>query len=183
MMKTGFPKDFLWGGAMASSQAEGAFLQDGKGLDTQDLRYFDPNWTKEERTQKSNRRMNDEKFKAALADLEDLEHYPFRHGIDFYNRWQEDLELFAELGIKVLRTSICWARIFPNGDDAQPNEAGLKFYMDLVRCLPCPWHQSIRYHSALQYPAASGNRVRRLEEPQDGGVLCALHPHPVRASG
>ena len=86
MMKTGFPKDFLWGGAMASSQAEGAFLQDGKGLDTQDLRYFDPNWTKEERTQKSNRRMNDEKFKAALADLEDLEHYPFRHGIDFYNR-------------------------------------------------------------------------------------------------
>ena len=70
MMKTGFPKDFLWGGAMASSQAEGAFLQDGKGLDTQDLRYFDPNWTKEERTQKSNRRMNDEKFKAALADLE-----------------------------------------------------------------------------------------------------------------
>ena len=111
MMKTGFPKDFLWGGAMASSQAEGAFLQDGKGLDTQDLRYFDPNWTKEERAQKSNRRMNDEKFKAALADLEDLEHYPFRHGIDFYNRWQEDLELFAELGIKVLRTSICWARI------------------------------------------------------------------------
>ena len=131
MMKTGFPKDFLWGGAMASSQAEGAFLQDGKGLDTQDLRYFDPNWTKEERAQKSNRRMNDEKFKAALADLEDLEHYPFRHGIDFYNRWQEDLELFAELGIKVLRTSVCWARIFPNGDDAQPNEAGLKFYMDL----------------------------------------------------
>ena len=174
-MKTGFPKDFLWGGAMASSQAEGAFLQDGKGLDTQDLRYFDPNWTKEERTQKSNRRMNDEKFKAALADLEDLEHYPFRHGIDFYNRWQEDLELFAELGIKVLRTSICWARIFPNGDDAQPNEAGLKFYMDL--------HQGVRYHSALQYPAASGNRVRRLEEPQDGGVLCALHPHPVRAFG
>lgn len=51
MMKTGFPKDFLWGGAMASSQAEGAFLQDGKGLDTQDLRYFDPNWTKEERAQ------------------------------------------------------------------------------------------------------------------------------------
>ena len=103
MMKTGFPKDFLWGGAMASSQAEGAFLQDGKGLDTQDLRYFDPNWTKEERTQKSNRRMNDEKFKAALADLEDLEHYPFRHGIDFYNRWQEApaMEMLAlEMGTR-----------------------------------------------------------------------------------
>ena len=61
IMKTGFPKDFLWGGAMASSQAEGAFLQDGKGLDTQDLRYFDPNWTKEERAQKSNRRTADQK--------------------------------------------------------------------------------------------------------------------------
>ena len=67
MMKTGFPKDFLWGGAMASSQAEGAFLQDGKGLDTQDLRYFDPNWTKEERAQKSNRRMNDEKLFVQLG--------------------------------------------------------------------------------------------------------------------
>ena len=159
MMKTGFPKDFLWGGAMASSQAEGAFLQDGKGLDTQDLRYFDPNWTKEERTQKSNRRMNDEKFKAALADLEDLEHYPFRHGIDFYNRWQEDLELFAELGIKVLRTSICWARIFPNGDDAQPNEAGLKFYMDLfdachahgIKVFATILHYNIPLHLVTEY--------------------------------
>ena len=158
-MKTGFPKDFLWGGAMASSQAEGAFLQDGKGLDTQDLRYFDPNWTKEERTQKSNRRMNDEKFKAALADLEDLEHYPFRHGIDFYNRWQEDLELFAELGIKVLRTSICWARIFPNGDDAQPNEAGLKFYMDLfdachahgIKVFATILHYNIPLHLVTEY--------------------------------
>ena len=158
-MKTGFPKDFLWGGAMASSQAEGAFLQDGKGLDTQDLRYFDPNWTKEERAQKSNRRMNDEKFKAALADLEDLEHYPFRHGIDFYNRWQEDLELFAELGIKVLRTSICWARIFPNGDDAQPNEAGLKFYMDLfdachahgIKVFATILHYNIPLHLVTEY--------------------------------
>ena len=68
-MKTGFPKDFLWGGAMASSQAEGAFLQDGKGLDTQDLRYFDPNWTKEERAQKSNRRMNDENSRPLLQTL------------------------------------------------------------------------------------------------------------------
>ena len=163
MMKTGFPKDFLWGGAMASSQAEGAFLQDGKGLDTQDLRYFDPNWTKEERTQKSNRRMNDEKFKAALADLEDLEHYPFRHGIDFYNRWQEDLELFAELGIKVLRTSICWARIFPNGDDAQPNEAGLKFYMDLFDA--CHAHGIKVFATILHYniplSTAAGRAARR----------------------
>ena len=113
MMKNSFPEGFLWGGAMAASQADGAFDQGGKGLDTQDLRYFDPNWTKAERAAKANRRMNDAKFHRALADRSDLEHYPFRHGIDFYNRWREDLELFDELGIKVLRTSINWARRRP----------------------------------------------------------------------
>ena len=129
-MRTGFPKDFLWGGAMAASQAEGSYDQGGKGLDTQDLRYFDAAWSKEERALKQNRRMNGEKFDAALASG-DLEHYPFRRGIDFYHRWREDLDLFAELGIKVLRTSISWARIYPNGDDETPNEEGLRFYMDL----------------------------------------------------
>ena len=68
MMKNSFPEGFLWGGAMAASQADGAFDQGGKGLDTQDLRYFDPNWTKAERAAKANRRMNDAKFHRALAD-------------------------------------------------------------------------------------------------------------------
>ena len=57
-MKNNFPENFLWGGALASSQVEGAWNEDGKGIDTQDLRYFNPAWTKEERKQKSNRRMN-----------------------------------------------------------------------------------------------------------------------------
>ena len=97
-MRNGFPKDFLWGGAMASSQAEGGWNKGGKGLDTQDLRYFDPAWTAQERAKKENRRMNNAKFQTALADLRDEEHYPFRHGIDFYGRWKEDLKLFQELG-------------------------------------------------------------------------------------
>lgn len=130
-MRNGFPKDFLWGGAMAASQADGAYDQGGKGLDTQDLRYFDPAWTKAERAAKANRRMSDAKFRQALADTQDQTHYPFRHGIDFYNRWRQDLELFDELGIKVLRTSINWARIYPHGDDPVPNEEGLRFYIDL----------------------------------------------------
>ena len=54
-MRNGFPKDFLWGGAMASSQAEGGWNKGGKGLDTQDLRYFDPAWTAQERAKKENR--------------------------------------------------------------------------------------------------------------------------------
>ena len=130
-MRNGFPKDFLWGGAMAASQADGAYDQGGKGLDTQDLRYFDPAWTKAERAAKANRRMSDVKFRQALAATQDQTNYPFRHGIDFYNRWRQDLELFDELGIKVLRTSINWARIYPHGDDPVPNEEGLRFYIDL----------------------------------------------------
>ena len=65
-MRTGFPKDFLWGGAIAASQADGAYDQGGKGLDTQDLRYFDAAWTKEERAMFRNRRMNDAKLQKSV---------------------------------------------------------------------------------------------------------------------
>lgn len=129
-MLKGFREDFLWGGAIASSQADGAYNEGNKGLDTQDLRYFDAKWTKEERALKVNRRMSDEKYRKALKD-DDVVHYPFRWGIDFYHRYKEDIKLFAELGIKILRTSINWARIYPNGDDELPNEEGLQFYIDL----------------------------------------------------
>lgn len=129
-MKTGFTKDFLWGGAIAASQADGAWMSGGKGVDTQDLRYFDATWTKEQRSDKKYKRMNSKKFTDALENKDTL-HYPFRWGIDFYNRYREDLALFEELGMKVFRTSINWARIYPNGDDDKPNEEGINFYIDL----------------------------------------------------
>lgn len=129
-MRTGFPENFLFGGAIAASQAEGAFDEGGKGLDTQDLRYFDASWNREERADKKNKRINSEKFKKALTDTENV-HYPFRWGIDFYHSYHSDLALMEELGLKVFRTSINWARIFPNGDDENPNEEGIQFYIDL----------------------------------------------------
>ena len=129
-MKNNFPENFLWGGALASSQVEGAWNEDGKGIDTQDLRYFNPAWTKEERKQKSNRRMNRDKWEKALKDKDNIINYPFRHGSDLYHRYKEDVTLFSELGIKVLRTSISWSRIYPNGDDEFPNEKGIKLYHD-----------------------------------------------------
>lgn len=58
--------------------------------------------------------------------------YPKRRGIDFYHTYKEDLKLLAGMGMKTLRTSINWARIFPNGDETEPNEEGLKFYDDLI---------------------------------------------------
>ncbi|RQN12004.1 glycosyl hydrolase family protein [Clostridium butyricum] len=125
-----FPKDFLWGGAIAASQADGAYLEGGKGLDTQDLRYFDASWDKEKRTENRNINMTTERFNEALI-AKDITHYPFRWGIDFYNKYKEDLALFEELGLKIFRTSINWARIFPNGDDETPNEEGLQYYIDL----------------------------------------------------
>lgn len=125
-----FPKDFLWGGAIAASQADGAYLEGGKGLDTQDLRYFDASWDKEKRTENRNINMITERFNEALV-AKDITNYPFRWGIDFYNKYKEDLALFEELRLKIFRTSINWARIFPNGDDETPNEEGLQYYIDL----------------------------------------------------
>lgn len=125
-----FPKDFLWGGAIAASQADGAYSEGGKGLDTQDLRYFDASWDKEKRTENRNINMTTERFNEALV-AKDITNYPFRWGIDFYNKYKEDLALFEELGLKIFRTSINWARIFPNGDDEIPNEEGLQYYINL----------------------------------------------------
>ncbi len=114
-----FPEGFLWGGAIAANQAEGAYLEGGKGLTTVDL------------LPKGKKRWN-----IAMGKLESFtpiegEFYPSHEAIDFYHRYKEDIALFAEMGFKALRVSISWARIFPNGNDDKPNEEGLKFYDDL----------------------------------------------------
>ncbi|GIN39580.1 6-phospho-beta-glucosidase [Heyndrickxia oleronia] len=114
-----FPENFLWGGALAANQVEGAYLEDGKGLTTVDLM---PTGKK--------------RWDIAIGNVESFEpmegeFYPSHVAIDFYHRYKEDIALFAEMGFKALRVSISWARIFPNGDDQEPNEAGLKFYDDL----------------------------------------------------
>ncbi len=115
----GFPEGFLWGGAIAANQSEGAYLTDGKGLTTVDLLPT-----------------GEKRFPIMLGSLPSFspmegEYYPSHEAIDFYHRFKEDIALFAEMGFKTLRVSISWARIFPHGDDKQPNEAGLQFYDDL----------------------------------------------------
>ncbi|TLG74164.1 glycoside hydrolase family 1 protein [Culicoidibacter larvae] len=125
-VKKGFPQGFLWGGATAANQVEGAYDVDGKGLTTADLVKFVP---KEERTGVMSLDVNKAQMEAALKDVEG--NYPKRRGVDFYHHYKEDIALFAEMGFKAYRMSIAWARIFPNGDDAEPNEAGLAFYDDV----------------------------------------------------
>ncbi|WP_340029134.1 6-phospho-beta-glucosidase [Paenibacillus sp. FSL H7-0940] len=116
---TAFPENFLWGGATAANQLEGAYLEGGKGLTTVDLIPTGAN-----------------RWNIALGNLDSYEpktgeFYPSHEAIDFYHRYKEDIALFAEMGFKCLRLSIAWARIFPNGDEAEPNEAGLQFYDDV----------------------------------------------------
>ncbi|MDU4884967.1 glycoside hydrolase family 1 protein [uncultured Clostridium sp.] len=110
-----FNDDFLWGGAIAANQCEGAYLEDGKGLSIQDIM---PN--------------------GVVGDISDepLEENLKLIGIDFYHRYKEDIKLFAEMGFKTLRFSIAWSRIFPKGDEQEPNELGLQFYDDVIdECL------------------------------------------------
>lgn len=116
-MKT-FAKNFLWGGALAANQCEGAYLEDGKGLEICDLLE-----TGKDRFIKLD----------PALELHEGRVYPSHEAIDFYHHYKEDIAMFGEMGMKCLRTSIAWSRIFPNGDDAEPNEKGLSYYEDMFR--------------------------------------------------
>lgn len=120
-----FPETFLWGGATAANQCEGAYLADGKGISVSDT--F-PGGKK--------------RFPIIMADDFDFQidtakyTYPNHFGIDHYHRYKEDIALFAKMGFKLYRFSIAWTRIFPTGIEEKPNELGLKFYDDLIdECL------------------------------------------------
>ncbi|WNS46518.1 glycoside hydrolase family 1 protein [Paenibacillus sp. MMS20-IR301] len=126
-VRNGFPDNFLWGGATAANQLEGAFDKGGKGLSTADMIAFVP---KEKRKGDHSMEISTERIAQILAGETD-DWFPKREGVDFYHRYKEDIALFAEMGFKVFRMSINWARIFPNGDDALPNEQGLQFYDDV----------------------------------------------------
>ncbi|WP_297377131.1 6-phospho-beta-glucosidase [uncultured Helcococcus sp.] len=113
-------KDFLWGGATAANQAEGGYLEGGRGIANVDLLPAGP-----------------DRYEVTTGDKKMLEFddnyfYPAKEGIDMYHRFKEDIALFAEMGFKVYRFSIAWSRIFPKGDEKEPNEEGLKFYDELI---------------------------------------------------
>lgn len=113
---TKLAKDFLWGGSIAAHQLEGAWQEDGKGPAIMDFATSGSVTTPREYTK----------------TIEAGRHYPSHEGIDFYHRYKEDIKLFGEMGFKSLRISIDWSRIYPNGDDAEPNQAGIDFYQNVV---------------------------------------------------
>jgi 6-phospho-beta-glucosidase len=115
----GFPKGFLWGGATAANQCEGAWNVDGKGLSTVDVVPFGPD------------RMKVSRGQLKMLECDDQHVYPAHEAIDMYHHYKEDIALFAEMGFKVYRLSVSWTRILPNGDDEIPNEKGVAFYRSL----------------------------------------------------
>jgi 6-phospho-beta-glucosidase len=151
-MIEGFPKDFLWGGAISANQCEGAYNEDGKGLCTADTLVYG---TLAERLRDISPEIREDKI------------YPSHEAIDFYHRYKDDVKLFAEMGFKALRTSIAWSRIFPNGDDAFPNEKGLKFYDDLfdellkygIEPVITLSHYELPLHLLTEYGAWSDRRL------------------------
>ena len=133
-----FPKEFLWGGATAANQCEGAWNEDGKGASIQD---YMPHGIMQ-----------------GPSEVID-EHNLKLKGIDLYHHYKEDIALFAEMGFKVYRMSIAWSRIFPNGDDEKPNEKGLEFYDNVfdeckkygIEPLVTLSHYETPYHLAKKY--------------------------------
>ena len=118
-MTARFPKGFLWGGATAANQIEGGFGEGNKGLNIADV------------LPGGKERLEILSKPGFDFEIRPDKYYPNHEAIDFYHRYKEDIALFAEMGFKVFRMSIAWSRIFPKGDELEPNEAGLAFYDDV----------------------------------------------------
>ena len=130
MSQSTFPENFLWGGAIAANQVEGGWNLDGKGLSVADIATYKPDVDTKNFAAHMHVTVN--AVKEAIADPTDTI-YPKRRGIDFYHRYKEDLALFAEMGFKVLRLSIAWTRLFPTGEELEPNESGIAFYRNVFQ--------------------------------------------------
>ena len=104
-----FPTNFLWGGATAANQLEGAYLKNGKGLSVNDLLVGG----------------TDKRPREITREIQADKYYPSHQAIDFYHHYKEDIKLFAEMGFKIYRFSIAWTRIYPRGFEEEPNKKGL----------------------------------------------------------
>ncbi|WP_203268475.1 6-phospho-beta-glucosidase [Streptococcus uberis] len=138
-----FPKNFLWGGALAAHQFEGGVLETSKGLSVADVMTAGAHGVP----------------RVITDGILEGNYYPNHVGIDFYHRYKEDIAMFADLGFKCFRTSIAWSRIFPNGDEMEPNEEGLQFYDNVfdellkygIEPVITLSHFEMPYHIAKEY--------------------------------
>lgn len=142
-----FPDGFLWGGAIAANQAEGASFEGGKGLTTVDM------------IPHGAHRLAVKTGQEKRFTLKDDEFYPSHQAIDFYHRYKEDIALMAEMGFSVFRTSIAWSRLYPKGDELTPNAEGIAFYRDVfaeckkygIEPLVTLCHFDVPLHLVIEY--------------------------------
>ena len=113
--------DFLWGGAIAANQAEGAYAEDGKGLSTMDV------------VPMNQKRQFIKQGKMSYLQCQKDDYFPTHQAIDFYHTYKEDIRMLAEMGFKCFRTSIAWTRIYPTGIEEKPHSLGLQYYRDLFQ--------------------------------------------------
>lgn len=150
----GFPPGFLWGGASAANQCEGGFGVNGKGPSLQDFHPYTKNL---DRNKLDFNHMTKQRLEELMSD--ETLWFPKRQGVDFYHRYKEYLALLAEMGFTTFRLSIAWTRIFPNGDEALPNEEGLRFYDNVfdemkrlnIEPIVTISHYEMPLHLALQH--------------------------------
>lgn len=162
-----FPQRFLWGGALAANQSEGAYREGGKGLTTVDMIPHGAN------------RLAVKVGKEKRFTLRDDEFYPSHEAIDFYHRYKEDIALMAEMGFTVFRTSIAWSRLYPNGDEPLPNKEGLPSTAQCSKSAKIQ-HRTVGHPVPFRRTNASGHGVWILAQPQDGRFLCPLCPYLFR---
>lgn len=164
----GFPKDFLWGGALAATQAEGAYNVGGRGLIKLDVTtggtkdtprqttYIDKEGKPGTAAGRGHHAVIPDGAEYAILENH---YYPSHDGVDFYHRYKEDIKLFAEMGYTIFRLSISWSRIFPNGDETEPNREGIEFYRDVfkechkygIEPLVSIWHFDTPLHLEVKY--------------------------------
>jgi len=164
-VKKSFPENFLWGGATAANQIEGGFNVNGKGISVSDCYSFDSLMSKEHWSDQF-KRMTHVQVNEALNQDSRL-YFPKRKGIDFYGRYKEDVKLFAEMGFRCYRMSIAWTRIFPNGDEKEPNAEGLAFYDKVfdellkygIEPVVTISHYEIPLHLTLEYGGWTNRKI------------------------
>lgn len=150
-MKKEFPEGFFWGGAISSWQAEGAWDADGKGDSVADHMAVGSK--------------HNGKFFTRVLDPHN--YYPTHDAIDFYHNYKEDIALFAEMGFNILRLSIAWTRIYPTGEEEEPNPKGLEFYRNVftelrrhkIEPLVTLCHQDMPFHLVKKYDGWTDRRT------------------------
>ena len=145
-----FPEGFLWGGATAANQFEGGYDADGKGLSVPDI---------------ITGGTVDTPRIVTPAGVRPGTYYPSHEAIDFYHHFEEDIDLFGEMGFKCFRLSTQWARIIPDGE-GEPSQAGIDFYRKVFEACKRNGIEPLITISHYEFPLALSHKYGGWDNPK-----------------